>query len=339
MNVLRGLVRAAFHRLRYGHRPTQSVRIARGLAEGFVDDLTVHGDRVAAVRGWAHDLDAFQAALVLRFDDREVPALHAFRVYRSELALPGAGGPFGDVAVEWILPPASGRATLEAQGRVLATLRVPALAEPAYAFLRDACEVAHRERIYGSGPPLHTVAPEILHLARALPDPILDFGCGGGALVRALRAEGRDVFGLELDDARIRQHLLPEAAPFVTLYAGDGPAPFERGRFASVTCCEVIEHLPEPHAAIGELARLARQSLLVTVPDMSAIPRGFRHGVVPWHLLEGTHVNFFTQRSFSAALEPHAVRIDMARIGAVRVGDLQFYTSLAARVQLKPSAA
>jgi len=168
---------------------------------------------------------------------------------------------------------------------------------------------------------------------------MLDFGCGGGALVGALRAEGREVFGLELDDERIRQHLLPEAAPFVTLYAGAGPAPFTRGQFASVLCCEVIEHLLDPHAAIGELARLARESLLVTVPDISAIPRGFRHGVVPWHLLEGTHVKFFTQRSFSAALQPHAARIDMARIGAVRVGDLQFYTSLAARVLLsRPEA-
>ena len=167
MNVLRRLVRAAFHRLRYGPRPTQSVRIARGLADGFVDDLTVHGDRLAAVRGWAGDLDAFRDALVLRFDDREVPALHAFRVYRSELALPGAGGPFGDVVVEWILPPAAGRATLEAHGRVLATVHVPALAEPAYAFLRDAREVARRDQIYGSGPPVHTVSPEILDLARS----------------------------------------------------------------------------------------------------------------------------------------------------------------------------
>ena len=65
----------------------------------------------------------------VRFDDREVPALHAFRVYRSELALPGAGGPFGDVVAESILPPAAGRVTLEAKGRVLATVRVPALAE------------------------------------------------------------------------------------------------------------------------------------------------------------------------------------------------------------------
>ncbi len=151
VSVLRRLVRAAFYRLRYGARPTRSVRISRNVAGGFVDDLTLHGDRVAAVHGWARDLGAFRNALALRFDECEIPALHAFRVYRAELALPGAGGPFGDVVVEWILPPAAGRATLTAQGRVLATVRVPASAEPAYAFLRDARDVAHRGQIYGLG--------------------------------------------------------------------------------------------------------------------------------------------------------------------------------------------
>ncbi|MDH4067097.1 MAG: hypothetical protein OEW19_22075, partial [Acidobacteriota bacterium] len=63
---------------------------------------------------------------------------------------------------------------------------------------------------------------------------------------------------------------------------------------------------------------------------------GYRHGVVPWHLLEATHVNFFTQHSLEAALAPHAGQIEMARIGAVRCGSLFYYTSLAASAVLKP---
>jgi hypothetical protein len=92
----------------------------------------------------------------------------------------------------------------------------------------------------------------------------------------------------------------------------------------------VLEHIPGPHAALAEMARLASRALLVTVPDMSAIPRGYPHAVVPWHLLEATHVNFFTQTSLRAALAPYAAAIEISRIGLVRCDRLQFYGSLAA---------
>ncbi|MEZ5286813.1 MAG: hypothetical protein R2712_18790 [Vicinamibacterales bacterium] len=120
----------------------------------------------------------------------------------------------------------------------------------------------------------------------------------------------------------------------MTLYDGNGPAPFADRQFASVTCCEVLEHIPDPGRAAADLARLARERLLVTVPDMSSIPRGFRHGVVPWHLLEATHVNFFTQHALEAVLSPFASGVEVSRIGEVRCGPLSYYTSLAAVVTL-----
>jgi hypothetical protein len=83
---------------------------------------------------------------------------------------------------------------------------------------------------------------------------------------------------------------------------------------------------------VAELARLASDRLFVTVPDMSAIPRGYHHGVVPWHLLESTHVNFFTQASLEALLAPTATRVEIARIGQVVCDRMSYYTSLAAVV-------
>ena len=150
--------------------------------------------------------------------------------------------------------------------------------------------------------------------------------------MRALRREGVEAYGLELDDERIRHHLLDEARPWVTLYDGRLPTPFRDGQFRSVCCSEVIEHLPDPVLVVEELARLASERLVVTVPDMSAIPRGYHHGIVPWHLLEATHLNFFTQASLESLLAPIASSIEVARFGQVRCDRLSYYTNLAAVV-------
>jgi hypothetical protein len=55
--------------------------------------------------------------------------------------------------------------------------------------------------------------------------------------------------------------------------------------------------------------------------------------VVPWHLLEATHVNFFTQRSLQALLAPLGSRVEFARIGRIDCDRLSYYTSLVALVQ------
>jgi SAM-dependent methyltransferase len=217
--------------------------------------------------------------------------------------------------------------------REVATLSLSPSEETPYAHLHTWTAVLGRADIYASGLPTRAVSAEVLSLARRLPGPVLDFGCGAGALVAALRREGIDAYGLEIDDARIREHLIEEVKPYVTLYSGGFPAPFAGAQFAGVVCSEVLEHTPGPQATLAEVARLAGRAMLITVPDMSAIPRGYAHAVVPWHLLESTHVNFFTQASLHAALEPHAARIEMARIGVVQCDRLQFYSSLAAVVE------
>ena len=51
-------------------------------------------------------------------------------------------------------------------------------------------KVLARELIYGFGPPSPTVAPDVLDLVSGLDGRVLDFGCGSGALVAALRARG-----------------------------------------------------------------------------------------------------------------------------------------------------
>ena len=167
---------------------------------------------------------------------------------------------------------------------------------------------------------------------------MLDVGCGSGALVAALRSEGIEAYGLELTGERIEVALLAAARPHVTLYDGSLPLPWPPRSVESVVCTEVLEHIVGFEALVTELYRVARRAVLVTVPDCSAIPRGHAHFVVPWHLLESTHVNFFTQQSLERSLREGAETIEFARVGEVRCDSMTFYTSLAALVSLRRPA-
>jgi hypothetical protein len=313
-----------------------ALTINAGVGGGWIDTLVIHGDGTVDAEGWTPDLSELSSACALRIDGRLIAPTHAFRVHRPAVPAPPGGTPFQGAVVEWVLPahPVAQSVELVAGGATRLAFSLPPIVEPAYGGLRTETRVLGRDHIYCFGPPVHEVSADVLALARTLPTPILDFGCGGGALVRALRREGLEAFGLELNEPRIQQHLLDEVRPLVTLYDGRFPAPFPDGRFASVVSSEVLEHIPGPDAALAEMARLASRALLVAVPDMSAIPRGFPHGVVPWHLLESTHVNFFTQASLEHAIATHTTRFEMSRINPVVCGALKYYGSLAVVARL-----
>lgn len=317
----------------FPHRAPPRIEIGRPHAGGVLDAVEVGSEGTISVVGWSPDEARFAGGLVLAGGDVRLPPAHVFRVLRPDLAQVAGSFPerLGIVA-EFVAPAAlAGRsAQVLVDGAAVADVQVPDFGARHYGELLGNPGVWHRDDVYGVGPPQPHVSREILDLCVDVAGPALDFGCGAGALVAALRAAGVDCAGLELDTPIMRGAMLPAAAPHVTFYDGQMPSPFAAGAFATVTCCEVLEHIPEYAAAVAEMARLTRGRLLLTVPDMSSIPRGLRHGVVPWHLLERSHVNFFTQASLAALLAPHFSNVRFARIGEVRCDRLRFYTSLVA---------
>lgn len=181
----------------------------------------------------------------------------------------------------------------------------------------DRSEVLHRENIYGSGPPVEAPSAEAVALVLAALPPrssVLDVGCGAGAYGPALIAAGHAWLGAEVDP-RCHEILARRGLPFRALAETDGRLPFAEGEFDAAIAVEVLEHIRDLEASISEIARVTRSRFLVSVPNLEVIPLFAPLGIVPWHLLELTHVNFFTRASLRATLEPHFRDVEVFTYG------------------------
>ena len=95
---------------------------------------------------------------------------------------------------------------------------------------------------------------------------VLEIGCGEGdlcarlAALRPARFVGVDASERVLEEAR-RRH------PGIRFEAGDAARlRFADRSFDLVLACEVLEHLADPAPALGELARLSRGPVILSVP-------------------------------------------------------------------------
>jgi ubiquinone/menaquinone biosynthesis C-methylase UbiE len=327
-DVVRRIGDRVIESLRTHWRQRSHVALGIALEGGRVDRVDVDPSGRVRLIGWT--VAPVPPEFTVAVNGTPARAVRWFELSRSDHSMPRRG-----YCIEFA-GPCNGLArtvTVHLDGRELTRLEpLLPLQEPHYASLLDEERVLHRADIYGVGPPSPVASAEIVAMARRLPGPILDFGCGSGALVRELRAAGMETFGLELSRREIVSSLRDDVSRYVTLYDGALPSPFPEGRFQAVVCTEVLEHIPEYKLAAKELARLAPRAL-VTVPDMSAIPTLFPHSVVPWHLLEATHVNFFTQPSLERLLRQFFAKVSFSRIGAFQVNGTEVFSSLVAHCE------
>ena len=97
---------------------------------------------------------------------------------------------------------------------------------------------------------------------------VLEVGCGEGIplhmLSRAL--EGSDTVGIDILAEKLK--VGSANIPQVPLAAASVyELPFETGRFELVICCEVLEHLAEPEAALAEIDRVGAEWFILSVPN------------------------------------------------------------------------
>lgn len=173
--------------------------------------------------------------------------------------------------------------------------------------------VLHRDNIYGSGPPIDEPGAETLSLLTQYLPPgssVLDVGCGAGAYGSALRGAGHEWLGLEAN-AGCLQMLRARNLPHREVNAEAGSLPCRDSEFDSAICIEVLEHTAEPDAFLAEVSRVIRGRALFSVPNIEVIPYFSAWQVVPWHLLEADHKNFFTRASLRDLLRKHFASVEV----------------------------
>ena len=167
--------------------------------------------------------------------------------------------------------------------------------ELGFRWAEDSTAVLQRVHIYASGPPVSELFPEMLGIVRRYAgSTVLDLGFGTGPYAAALRETARVVYGVEYAEESVR---LARQRALSVVRADGRRLPLRSGSCDSVVAVEVLEHIERPEEALKECARVTRRNVIVSVPNAAVIPHLFPWGVVPWHLLEATHVNFFSART------------------------------------------
>lgn len=104
---------------------------------------------------------------------------------------------------------------------------------------------------------------------RCRPARVLEVGCGEGELARFLHKTARGsgwlpaftITDLTLD------HLAADLPPDIEARTASIDAlPFADRSFDLVVCCEVLEHLGDPHAGLREVSRVAAHHVLLSTP-------------------------------------------------------------------------
>lgn len=142
---------------------------------------------------------------------------------------------------------------------------------------------------------------------------ILDLGCGSGAFLMRLRAEGfRVLSGLDIvppDD-------LPEDIHVSALDLDTGLMPFADGQFDLIVAIEVLEHVENLGTAISEIGRMLAPAgmCMATTPNLHSIEARLRlllqGGLKQFDAIgDPTHITPFFRYPFTQLLARHGLRV------------------------------
>ncbi|MBJ6980995.1 bifunctional 2-polyprenyl-6-hydroxyphenol methylase/3-demethylubiquinol 3-O-methyltransferase UbiG [Luteimonas sp. MC1572] len=140
----------------------------------------------------------------------------------------------------------------------------------------------------GPQKPLHALNPVRLAYVQARAPlsgrRVLDVGCGAGLLSEAMARAGAEVTATDLADELIkvaRLHGLESGLKVdYRLQAVEALADEMPGAFDTVTCMEMLEHVPDPGAILGACARLLKPGGRLFVSTLNRTPAAFALAIV-----------------------------------------------------------
>ena len=137
--------------------------------------------------------------------------------------------------------------------------------------------------------PLHQINPLRLDWidahARLSGTRVVDIGCGGGILSDSMARRGAQVLGIDLATKPLKVaqlHALEAGTPEIEYreVAAEALAIEAPGRFDSVTCMEMLEHVPDPSSIVQACATLVKPGGWVFFSTINRNAKAFMFAIV-----------------------------------------------------------
>lgn len=127
---------------------------------------------------------------------------------------------------------------------------------------------------------------------------VIDVGCGGGILAESLAQRGADVTGIDMGEAPLSVARLHALEVGVTLnyerITAEQKAEQCAGEFDTVTCMEMLEHVPDPSSVVKACADLVKPNGDVYFSTINRNPKAYAFAILGAEYLlkmlpKGTH--------------------------------------------------
>jgi 2-polyprenyl-6-hydroxyphenyl methylase/3-demethylubiquinone-9 3-methyltransferase len=137
--------------------------------------------------------------------------------------------------------------------------------------------------------PLHMINPLRLEWINGMTplagQRVLDVGCGGGILADSMARKGATVLGVDLSSKALKVaqlHALEAQTQNVSYreIAAEALADEQPASFDTVTCMEMLEHVPDPSSIVRACATLVKPGGWVFFSTLNRSPKSFLMAVV-----------------------------------------------------------
>ncbi len=171
--------------------------------------------------------------------------------------------------------------------------------------------------------PLHDINPARLGYVAERADlsagPVLDVGCGGGILSESMARAGARVTGIDMAESPLtvaRLHALETGTEVEYLATTAEQLAAERpGAFTTITCMEMLEHVPDYPSTVAACAALTAPGGELFFSTINRNPKAYLLAVVGAEYLlgllpRGTH-------DYEKFIKPHELSEAVRRAGLV----------------------